>query len=188
VQLLHRMEYLREEHEGLLDLANRIEKLLESASKSDYAKRLSSLAELRSLAHTLAGVVEHCHAGDRIVESTYYQSLRQYERARVDAEHQQLLHIVASFKEELKFATVDRTMAMILPGMELVNHLRSHISFERDVLGRIVESQDSEKKAAGKKEITRKAHANKRKLAKTQRAHSSAAHPLPCTLEHHPEL
>jgi molecular chaperone GrpE (heat shock protein) len=127
--LRHRIQYLRKEHEELLHLADRIEEMLESASKNDFAEHLKSLTGLRSLEHGLAGIVEHCRAEDRIIESTYRHYLQQDERERIDAEHEQIIRAVTSFREELKFATTDRTMAMILPGMDVINRLRAHIAW-----------------------------------------------------------
>jgi hypothetical protein len=188
MELLHRLDYFRREHEALLGLAASIEKLLETASKNDYAERLKSLAALRSLDHGLTGIVEHCHAGNRIVESTYYRNFRVDERARIDAEHQQIIQAVASFREELKCATADRTMAMILPGMDVVNQLRSHISFEQELLDRIVEPQHPQKRAMGKKKTVKKTNHKKRGHVAKQRTHAKTTHALPYTLEPHPEL
>jgi hypothetical protein len=186
--LRHRIEYLRREHEGLLNLAGRIEKMLESASKNDVAEHLKSLTGLRSLEHGLAGIVEHCHAEDRIVESTYHQSLQQNERDRINAEHEQIIRAVTNFREELKFATTDRTMAMILPGMDVINLLRAHISYEQEMLGRIAELGKPPKSAAGKKKIGRRSHGKKRKHATREKPETKAADVLPYTLEPHPEL
>lgn len=185
---LHCMEYFRREHEALLDLAANIEKLLETASKNDYAERLKSLTELRLLDHGLTGIVEHCHAGNRIVESTYYQNLRDSERARVDVEHQQIIQAVASFREELKCATVDRTMAMILPGMDLVNRLRSHIFFERKLLDRVAEPRQRQKKATRKKKPTKRTHKKQRRWIVSQGRYRERTQSPPYTLEKHPEL
>lgn len=188
MELLRGMEYFRREREALLELAANIEKLLETASKSDYAERLNSLTELRLLDHGLTGIVEHCHAANRIVESTYYQHLRGSERARIDVEHQQIIQAVASFREELKCATADRTMAMILPGMDLVTQLRSHITFEQELLGRIIGPRHSQKKATGKKNTTKKTSKKKRRHLTKQGMRAKVAPALPYTLERHPEL
>lgn len=183
-----RMEYFYSEQEALLDLAARIEKLLETASRSDYAERLNSLTDLRSLEHALAGIVEHCHAGNRIVESSYYQDFRDSERAQIDAEHQRIIQAVQSFREEVKCATGDRTMAMILPGMNLVKQLRSHISFERGLFERIVKAQRPQKKAGGKKRSGKGTHQQERMHRAKKRMKSNSAHVFPYTLERHPEL
>jgi uncharacterized protein YkvS len=186
--LSHRIEYLRKEHEELLNLAGKIEKALESASKNDVAEHLKSLNELRSLEHGLTGIVEHCHAEDRIVESTYHQSLQQDERDRINAEHEQIIRAVTNFREELKFATTDRTMAMIIPGMDVVNLLRAHIAYEQEMLGRISELRKPTKSAAGKKKTASRAHGKKRRHAAKRKTEAKAADVLPYTLEPHPEL
>jgi hypothetical protein len=186
--LRYRMQYLRKEHEELLYLADRIEKMLESASKNDFAEHLKSLAGLRSLEHGLAGIVEHCHAENRIVESTYHQYLQQDERARIDAEHEQIIGAVTSFREELKFATADRTMAMILPGMDVINLVRAHIAYERELLGRITELGNPPKRAARRRKPIKRAHAAKRRYVARRKPETKAMNVLPYTLEPHPEL
>lgn len=186
--LRDRIEYLRKEHQELLHLAAKIEKLLEAASKNDFAEHLKSLSELRSLGHGLAGIVEHCHAENRLVESTYRQYLQPDECARIDTEHERIIRAVTNFREELKFATVDRTMAMILPGMDLVNQLRAHIAHEHHLLDRIAglgkpaKTTAREKKTQKRTRAIRKRHAPKRKPAK------KSMHVLSYTLEPHPEL
>jgi hypothetical protein len=180
-----RTVYLREEHEVLLNIAARIEKLLESASGNDFSERVTSLSELRGFEHRLAGVVEHCHAGDRLVESVDVSHLHPEERTRIEAEHEQIIRAVNSFSEELKCATGDRTMAMILPGMDVVKWLRAHVAYERELLGRIAVLGRHRKKTAGKKKTLNEKkgrHIAKRKTS------GRAAHVLPDTLESHPEL
>jgi hypothetical protein len=125
----HQMDYLRAEQNAVLSLTDKIERLLDSTSKGDYSEHERTVNELRSLDHGLAGIVEHCHAQDRLVESTYYQELQKDERERIDAEHQRIIQAVASFREELKCATADRMNAMILPGMDVVKLARAHIPY-----------------------------------------------------------
>jgi len=186
--LCHRIQYLRKEHEELLHLAKSIEKMLESASKNDFEKHLEILNELRSLDHGLAGVVEHCHAENRIVESTYQHYLQQKERDRIHAEHQEIIRAVANFREELNFATVDRTMAVVIPGMEVINRLRDHIAFEREMLGRIAENGKASKRLADQKRTKRKARARRRRSIAKQKAAIKVMRVVPYTLEPHPEL
>jgi hypothetical protein len=181
-----RIQYLRKEHEELEHVADSIEAMLRCVAESDVAQRLQGITGLRSLEHGLAGIVEHCHAEDRIVESTYHHSLQPEERGRIDAEHEQILRATTDFREELKFATVDRTVAMIPPGIDLVNRLRAHIAYEREMLDRIDRpsspNKGPTKRQPGKQLLrTKKSHARKRKIrAKVSR--------LPYTIEAHPEL
>jgi len=186
--LSHRIEYLRKEHKELLHLAQRMEKMLESASKNDFAEHLTSLNELRSLEHGLAGIVEHCHAENRIVASTYHDYLQQEECARIDAEHQQIIRAITNFREELKFATVDRTMAMIIPGMDVVNRLRSHVAYEQQLLNRIVQLSKSHKERAAKKQTGKETSRSTRKHARTRKISTKETNVRPYTLETHPEL
>jgi hypothetical protein len=187
-QLSHRIEYLRKEHQELLNVAGRLEKLLELASKNEVAEHLKSLTGLRSLEHGLAGIVEHCHAENRIVESTYHQYLQAEERARIDAEHEQIIRAVTNFREELKFATTDRTMAMILPGMDVVNLVRAHIVYEREMLGRIEKLENAPTKPLGKQTTGKKAHRKPRRHIARRKPKTKVKLILPYTLEPHPEL
>jgi hypothetical protein len=186
--LCHRIQYLRKEHEELLHLAKRIAEVLESASKNDFEKQLGVLNELRSLNHGLAGVVEHCHAENRIVESTYQHYLEQKERDRIHAEHEEIIRAIANFREELKFATVDRTMGILIPGMEVVNRLQDHIAFEREMLGRIAEIGKPAKRLVGQKRAKRKTQAKRRRNFAKQKAAIKVMRVVPYTLEPHPEL
>jgi hypothetical protein len=179
--LNHCVDYLVKEHEELLKVAAKVESLLESASKNDFAEHLKTFAELRSLEHSFTGIVEHCHAGDRLVESTYYKDLPQKDLARIDADHRQIVHAVGSFREEVKCATPDRTLAMIVPGMDLVKLLREHVAFEAELLRRMV------KETAGRRRAKR-AHGRKKAGAAKRKAQKEEALAVPYTLEPHPEL
>jgi len=186
--LNHCIDYLVREHEELLRVAARIEGLLESASKKDFAEHVKTFAELRSLEHSFTGIVEHCHAGDRLVESAYYKDFPQKDLARIDADHSQIVNAVASFREELKCATPDRTMAMILPGMDLVKVLREHVAFEGELLRlRGSPGELHEKKTAGRHRAKR-AHEKKRPGATKRKVQKAEAPAVPYTFEPHPEL
>jgi hypothetical protein len=188
MEFRQRTGYLREEHEVLLNLAGRIEKLLESASGNDFSERVKGLSELRAFEHRLAGVVEHCHTGDRLVESVDVSHLQPEERARIEAEHEQIIRVVENFREELKCATVDRTMAMILPGMDVVKWLRAHVAYERELLGRIAVLERHRKKTEGKRKTVKTGHERKGGHIAKRKTSEKAAHTLPYTLESHPEL
>jgi len=185
--LLDRLEYLRTEHEQLLNLAGEIEKTLELASKNDFAEHLKSLNHLPSLEHGLPRIVKHCQVNDRIIGSTYHYSLQQAERERIAAEHEQIIKAAANFREELKFATADRTMAMILPGMDLVNRLRAHIAFEREMVDRIVRTPNTKKRFATKKRTVKRSLRTKRKHARKRKTPVKPSH-ISYTVEPHPEL
>ena len=186
--LRHLIQYLRTEHQALLRLAARLDKLLTSASKNDFAEHSKSLSVLRSLERGLLGVVRHCSEQDRDVESSYLHYLHPDERARIADEHEQLISAVTNFREELKCATPDRTMAMILPGMDVVNRLRSHIAYEREMLGRIVEAAVPSRPAAKQKVPVKKLHRKHRKHGARRKSVHEEAPPVPYTLELHPEL
>lgn len=186
--LRHLIQYLRTEHQALLSLAARLDKLLTSASKNDFTEHSKSLSALRSLERGLLGVVRHCSEQDRDVESTYLHYLHQEDRARIADEHEQLIRAVTNFREELKCATPDRTMAMILPGMDVVNRLRSHIAYEQEMLGRIMEVAVPTRPAAKQKVSAKKPHKKHRKHAVRRESAPEEAAPLPYTMELHPEL
>ena len=145
----HWMDYLRKEHEELLDLTEKIEKLLDIASRHDFSEHPRVLRELQSLDHHLTGIVEHCHAPDRLVESDFYQLLPAEQLARLTAEHERIRQSVANFREELKYATPDRMMAMIMPGMDVVKLLRDHIDFESGLFDRVGRRAELHRKGAG---------------------------------------
>jgi hypothetical protein len=186
--LRHRIEYLRKEHEALLNLASRIETLLESVSKNDFSEHVKGLTELRSLERGLAGIVEHCHAEDRIIESTYHHYLQPQERTRIDTEHEDIVRLVSNFQEELKFATTDRTMAMIVPGMDVVKRLRAHVTYERELLNRIARSGEKQQRAVRGKKLIKGGHEKTRKHIAKPKTDANETHFVPYTVEPHPEL
>lgn len=186
--LRHLIEYLRTEHQALLNLAVRLDKLLTSASKNDFAEHTRSLSALRSLDRGLRRAVRHCSKQDPVVESACLHYLYQHEHARITDEHEHLIRAVTNFREELKCATPDRTMAMILPGMDVVNRLRAHIAYEQELLGRIMELAVPSRPVVEKKQPGKKSHKKPRKHALRRKpAPEEAAH-LPYTMELHPEL
>jgi hypothetical protein len=188
VGLNHCLDYIVKEHKELLNVAARMEGLLESASKHDFSEHVKTIADLHALEHSLTGIAEHCHAADRLVESAYYKNFQQTDLARIKADHLHILQAVASFREELKCATPDRTMAMILPGMDVVRLLRDHVVFEGELFRRtpaLVESH--EKKPAGRSSA-KKASAKKRPHAARHRVPKEPVPDVPYTLEPHPEL
>lgn len=186
--LRQRIEYLMKEHKELLNLADSIEKMLELASRNDIAGHLKSLKELRALEHGLTGIIEHCHSENRIVESTYHQYLNQVDCARIDAEHEQIIRAVMNFREDLRFATVDRTMAMILPGMDVVNLLRVHVAYERELLTRIAHMGDSPQRILPEGKPSKDANERKRRHITRRKRATKSPTVLPYTLEPHPEL
>jgi Hemerythrin HHE cation binding domain len=185
----HRVEYLRKEHQGLLDLADRIEEAIALACHKEFTDHEKSLAELRSLEHGFSGIVEHCHAEDRIVESTLYHYVGEAERSRMDEEHSEIVRTLGEFREELRFATVDRTKEMIVSGRELLGKLRAHVANEAALLDRIAgqSARDGKRKPAKKPRHARRAARTNR--TRTTRTQSGEERPnIPYTLEPHPEL
>ena len=182
------IQYLRKEHGDLQHLADRIERMLESASKKDFLEHWKSLTGLRSLEHGLVRVVAHCRTKDRSVESTYHLFLQQADLARMGIEHEQIIRAVTNFREELKCATADRTMAMIVPGMDVVNRLRTHIAYERELLGRIVELASPTNGALDRRKTGKRARGIQIKRTAKRTRGAKATSVLPYTLEPHPEL
>jgi len=132
-----RIHFLHKEYEELLHVARRIERALQLALEKEFSEHIKSMAELHKLDHGLAGIIEHCNTENLLVDSSEHIYRNTDERARIDSEHQEIVRAAINFREELRFATADRTMAMILPGMDLVNRLRAHIAYERGLLDRI---------------------------------------------------
>lgn len=139
--LIHRIEYLRKEHQGLLELARRIESALELAGREPVRDHELGLAQLRENEHSLRGVVEHCHADERIVESTLHEYACENERARSQEEHWDLLRKLSTFRDELRFATVDRLQSTSIAGHEFVRTLQTHVARESELLDQIVANQ-----------------------------------------------
>jgi hypothetical protein len=122
------------------------------------------------------------------VESTYHHSLQPAERARIDAEHEQIVRAVADFREELKFATVDRIVPMIPAGIDVVSRLRAHVAYEKEMLNRIAAPAGTPKRTIPKKPSGKGPLGTKRSHARKPKPSAKAAHILPYTLEAHPEL
>jgi hypothetical protein len=187
--LCHRIEYLRREHTELLHLADRIEAALAATSKESFSEHLKGITELRELEHGFSGIVEHCHSEERILESTFHHYLGTAERRRIDEEHGKIVRALAEFREELRFATADRTMSMIIPGMNVVNQLRAHISHEEKLLDRIMKSAAAPRKRAMKKKPCKRTRAPRRTHAsKLSMRSGETSRFVPYTLEPHPEL
>jgi predicted O-linked N-acetylglucosamine transferase (SPINDLY family) len=183
----YRIQHFREEHENFLRLADTIEKVLELAGKNIFAQHLKALKGRRSLDRGLSSIEKHCHIGGPKIDSIYQNTLQLEERERIASEHERILEAIVSFREELKCATADRTMAMILPGMDVVKRLRTHIAYERELLARVAPSSKrvvtitEKRKKSARSVRTRTKHT--RQQGKTPRVSY-----LPYTLEPHPEL
>jgi hypothetical protein len=186
--LRNRVEYLGKEHKGLLELADRIEAALTLASRKEFPDHEKSLAELRVLEHRFSGIVEHCHAEERIVESTFHHYLGERERSRIDMQHREILR-AGEFREDLRFATVDRMKETGVTGSEVVRKLREHIAGESELLDRIIrQSVPGQKHKAGKKP-RRALHAARRHRTHTAIVRSQKERPnISYTMEQHPEL
>ena len=187
--LRHRIAYLRKEHGELLRLAERIEAALRLASRPDFPEHLQCITELRALEHGFGGIVEHCHAENRILESTYHHYLDAEERGRTDAEHQDIVKGLAEFREELRFATADRTKPLIAPGTEVVNKLRTHVGLDEQLLDRIEKGGTAANRGTPKYEV-RKTGLSKprRRAAKRSKTVDKEIHSVPYTVERHWEL
>lgn len=138
MSLQARVEYLRREQKELLGLADHMEAALTLASQEDVAKHEDSLAQLRALEPRFQGIGEHCHSEERIVESTFHEHASKRERANNDDQHQQILRKLGDFRDDLRFATVDRLRELCVSGKELIGTVRAHVASESRVLDRIV--------------------------------------------------
>ncbi|MGB7284795.1 MAG: hypothetical protein WBE13_21185 [Candidatus Acidiferrum sp.] len=183
----YRIQHLRKEFENFLRLAHTIEKMLELAGKNIFAQHLKALEGRQSLDRGLSSIEKHGHIGVSKIDTIYQNTLQREERERIAAEHERILEGVESFREELKCATSERTMAMILPGMDVVNRLRAHIVYERELLGRIALSSGVQQT------VQRKGHRSKgpvrtnRRETRKQRFSVKTTH-VPYALEPPPEL
>lgn len=132
-----RVEYLRREYKELLKVVARIEAALALASEEGVAKHEDSLARLRALEAGFHGMAEHCHAEERIVESTFHAHASKKERVENDEQHREILRKLAVFRDELRFATVDRLHEVCVSGNDLTRALQTHLADESEVLDRI---------------------------------------------------
>ncbi|MGH9773652.1 MAG: hypothetical protein ACRD50_01750 [Candidatus Acidiferrales bacterium] len=137
--LQDRLQYLRSEQDEILRIVEHLEKALELAAKDDFSERAKAISELRALDHKLTGISGHCHAEDRLVESTFHHNLESEEFARINREHEDILHVLDRFREELKFANADYTTSATARGQDLAFRLREHVAYERGLLDRIEE-------------------------------------------------
>jgi hypothetical protein len=187
--LRHRVEYLREEHKGLLELADRIEAALTLASRKEFSDHEKSVAELRALEHGFGGIVEHCHAEERIVESTFHHYLDERERNRIDEQHREILRAMGEFRQDLRFATVDRMKETGVTGSEVVRKLREHIAGESELLDRIIRQSALGKKHKAGKKPRRGRHAARKHRTHTTIVRSQKERPsIPHTMKPHREL
>lgn len=185
--LRDRIAYLRTEHAKLLELAENVAGVLALASSTNFPEQQKSLAELRAFHHAFDGIAEHCHAENRIVESIYQRYLKERERAQIKTEHQAILRALGEFREELRFATADRTASLVAPGTELVNVLRRHVAHEEEWLGRIAKSGTAGKRATAHGQA--RTALKKRRQTRRRNADAQDEHPcVPYTMEPHPEL
>jgi hypothetical protein len=174
-----RISYLQAEHTKLLDHAGNTARFLELASSQEFPDQQQGLRGLRRLSHFFDGIAEHCHAENRVVESVYQHHLKKTECDSIAAEHGDLLHLLADFREELRFATADRAASLVGPGMQLVKSLRAHIACERMFLSQIAKSH----RTKGRRRSQR------RKRQKPAHGNETGTRPvIPYTMEPHPEL
>lgn len=186
--LSDRIAYLRKEHQAILKVADEIERALALGSKADFPEHQKCINELRTLEHGLRGIEEHCHGEDRAVESTYHHYGSVAERRRLDGEHAEITRALADFREELRFATADRTNSLHAPGMALVTRLRSHIAHEETLL-RGIRKSETRRKRLSKSKRSRSAVVKFKGsgTGKKKRVCEEAPH-IPYTMEPHPEL
>lgn len=183
--LRDRIAYLPTEHAKLVELAEKVARTLALASSTNFPEQQKSLAGLRAFNHAFDGIAEHCHAENRIVESIYQRYLKEREHAQIKAEHREILRALGEFREELRFATVDRTACLVVPGTELVNILRRHLAHEEEWLGRIAKSSGTRATAhRPARGVLKKKRQTRKRNTDAQREHTC----IPYTMEAHPEL
>lgn len=188
MELAHRIEYLRKEHAELLAVANELDRVLGAADSGDFSTQQRVLSELRSMGHRFDGIVEHCHTDDRIVESTYHHYLSEEDRNVLAQDHLQLTKVLSEFREELRFATADRTATLVKPGIVLAQQLRAHVTRETGFLNKIAEERKGIVNSPPKRLTPRARGARKKVRAQPRRPMKHAPKPVPYTLEPHPEF
>ena len=186
--LRHRVAYVRKEHKGLLDLARHIEVALALAGKESVRGHEQSLAKLRKLEDHLRGVVEHCHADERIVESTLHEYAGESERAKNEEEHRDVLRKLATFRDELRFATVDHLQGTRIAGQEFLGTLQTHVAGESELLKRIVAKELPTRKRKRSKKAHRPTRVPCRTVRQQPRGQTVDRPHLSYLMEEHPEL
>jgi hypothetical protein len=180
-----RLAYLRREQKELLGLADRMEAALAAASREDVSRREESLARLRALEPGFRGIAEHCHSEERIVESTFHALACKIELASNDEQHREILRKLEAFRDDLRFATVDRLHAVCVSGSELTRMLRAHLKNESAVIDKIAGTADSVRKR-------RRASKNTSRVlqprAQSIRKQTQARPIISYLLEDHPEF
>lgn len=180
-----RVEYLRREQKELLGLMDRIEAALALASQQNVAKHEDSLAQLRALEPGFQGVAEHCHSEERIMESTFHAHASKKECVKNDEQHREILRKLAAFRDDLRFATVDRLYDVCVSGNELTRSLRSHVASESAVLDEIGgDAHLRRKRVQSVRKASRVARPRTRSIRKCAQVRPGISY----LLEDHPEL
>ena len=186
--LRDRIAYLRKEHKQMLQIAGQIESALALGASTEFPKHQQCLSELRALDHGFQGIEEHCHAEERVVESTYHHFVKSAERRRLEAEHAEIMRSLADFRGELRFATADSTETLCDPGMAFVARLRSHIAHEERLL-RGISKSEARRQRVGMNRRSRRAQMKKSMtMTKLNKEVSKETSCIPYTMEPHPEL
>jgi len=186
--LRDRIAYLRKEHKEMVQLANQIESALTLGAKADFPEHRKCITALRALEHGFQGIEEHCHAEERVVESTYHHYVKSSERRRLDSQHAEIMRGLADFREELRYATADRTEALRGPGMALVTRLRSHIVHEEKLLREVWKSEVGKRRVTKSRPAKRAGAKTSVRMTKRTEAISKETSNIPYTMESHPEL
>ena len=180
-----RVEYLRREHKELLKLAERIEAALTVASQEDVTRHQDGLVRLRVLEPDLQGIAEHCHSEERIVESTIHAHASKKERVNNDEQHRQILRKLGPFRDDLRFATVDRLHDVCVSGNELTRTLRAHVASESAILNEIAgKAQPARKRIRAAKQTSRVTLPR----ARSTRGRAQTGPGISYLMEDHPEL
>ena len=180
-----RMEYLRREQKELLGLVGRIEAALTLASQENVAKHEVSLARLRALEAGFQGIAEHCHSEERIVESTLHAHASKKERVKNNEQHREILRQLGAFRDDLRFATVDRLHDVCVSGNELTRALRAHVASESAVLDEIAGDAHPERtRIRSVRKASRVARTRTRSIRKRAQVRPGISY----LLEDHPEL
>jgi hypothetical protein len=113
MELKTHLDYLRAQHQEILDIALDLEVAFSLSHGKDIRTRASGIARLRSHEDALLAIIEHCHSVHRLLESPPLSTLKAEEVIPLDEDLSRLERIVMEFQRELKFASVDRTSEVI---------------------------------------------------------------------------
>jgi hemerythrin-like domain-containing protein len=131
------VEYVQKEHLEILRVTERLADALALAAKEDFRSRQDALEQLRDLRQRLVGISQHCNAENSLVESDFHHFLDATDYDQLRKQERNIARIIAGMLRELPYATADSVAELCAPGLELLEKIREHITFEEEMLWKV---------------------------------------------------